>query len=280
MAIVVMMIPLSLLGAAWGHGIHAHPISILSAWGMVALSGVVINDAVVFLSKYNQLILEGNKVEEAVFKAGAGTIGNYQNCLNDYEVSGQFKPVAGSNPSIGKQDKLEKVVERKLEFFVDSFNLNQVIMAMKSVHPYETPAYAVYPQQKQSENFGLGLIGELNEKQTITDYAKFVKKQLGAKFVKLWLADRNPLDSVKKIAVCGGTGTSLLQKAYGRADIFVSADFTHHILMDSKIPIIDAGHFYTENPVLENIKEMLSEFKLEIIFLPPEEHDIQKEIIL
>jgi putative NIF3 family GTP cyclohydrolase 1 type 2 len=175
---------------------------------------------------------------------------------------------------------LEKVVERKLEFFVDSFNLNQVIMAMKSVHPYETPAYAVYPQQKQSENFGLGLIGELEKEQTITNFAKFVKKQLGAKVVKLWLADRNPLDSVKKIAVCGGTGTSLLQKAYGRADIFVSADFTYHILMDSKIPIIDAGHFYTENPVLENIKEMLSEFKLEIIFLPPEEHDIQKEIIL
>ena len=70
MSIIVMMIPLAFLGAAWGHGIHGHPVSILSAWGMVALSGVIINDAVVFLAKYNQLILEGLKVEDAAFKAG------------------------------------------------------------------------------------------------------------------------------------------------------------------------------------------------------------------
>lgn len=68
--IILMMIPLSFLGAAWGHGLHGHPISILSAWGMVALSGVVINDAVVFLSKYNSNLLEGMKVEEAAYNAG------------------------------------------------------------------------------------------------------------------------------------------------------------------------------------------------------------------
>jgi multidrug efflux pump subunit AcrB len=68
--IILMMIPLSFLGAAWGHGLHGHPISILSAWGMVALSGVVINDAVVFLSKYNTNLIEGMKVEEAVYDAG------------------------------------------------------------------------------------------------------------------------------------------------------------------------------------------------------------------
>ena len=64
------MIPLSFLGAAWGHGIHGHPISILSAWGMVALSGVIINDAVVFLSKYNSNLKEGMKVEVAAYNAG------------------------------------------------------------------------------------------------------------------------------------------------------------------------------------------------------------------
>ncbi|MCK5457228.1 MAG: efflux RND transporter permease subunit, partial [Melioribacteraceae bacterium] len=70
MAIIVMMIPLAFLGAAWGHGIHGQPVSILSAWGMVALSGVIINDAVVFLAKYNSLVLSGLKVEDATFKAG------------------------------------------------------------------------------------------------------------------------------------------------------------------------------------------------------------------
>jgi len=70
MTIVIMMIPLSFLGAAWGHGLHGHPISMMSAWGMVALSGVVINDAVVFLARYNSLLISGMKVEEAVFNSG------------------------------------------------------------------------------------------------------------------------------------------------------------------------------------------------------------------
>ncbi len=68
--IILMMIPLAWIGATWGHILEGIPISILSAWGMVALSGVIINDAVVFLSKYNSNLLEGNKIEDAVFNAG------------------------------------------------------------------------------------------------------------------------------------------------------------------------------------------------------------------
>lgn len=69
--LILLMIPLALLGAAWGHGIHAKPMSILSVWGMVALSGVIINDAVVFLAKYNSLLAdEGKRVKEAIVEAG------------------------------------------------------------------------------------------------------------------------------------------------------------------------------------------------------------------
>lgn len=72
MAIVAMMIPVGCIGSIWGHGIEGIPVSMLSVWGMVALSGVIINDAVVFLSKYNHNLLEGMKVKEAVFDAGVG----------------------------------------------------------------------------------------------------------------------------------------------------------------------------------------------------------------
>jgi len=68
--IVIAMIPLAVLGAAWGHGIEGIPVSILSMWGMVALSGIVINDAVVFLSKYNSNLLDGMKVKDAIYDAG------------------------------------------------------------------------------------------------------------------------------------------------------------------------------------------------------------------
>jgi len=68
--IILIMIPISILGAVWGHGIHGKPLSILSLWGIVALTGVIVNDAVVFLAKYNLLIEEGKKVKEAIVEAG------------------------------------------------------------------------------------------------------------------------------------------------------------------------------------------------------------------
>lgn len=67
---IVAMIPLAWLGAMWGHGIEGIPVSMLSTWGMIALSGVIINDAVVFLSKFNSLLLEGVKVVDAVYQTG------------------------------------------------------------------------------------------------------------------------------------------------------------------------------------------------------------------
>lgn len=68
--IIIAMIPLSLLGVFWGHGIHGKPLSIISLWGMVALTGVIINDAIVFLAKYDGNLLQGKKVHEAIVEAG------------------------------------------------------------------------------------------------------------------------------------------------------------------------------------------------------------------
>jgi len=69
-SMILIMIPLGWLGAVWGHGLEGYPVSMLSAWGMVALSGVIINDAVVFLSKFNSLVQEGRTVIDAVYEAG------------------------------------------------------------------------------------------------------------------------------------------------------------------------------------------------------------------
>ena len=68
--IIIMMIPISLLGVAWGHGLHGQPLSIMSLWGAVALTGVIINDAIVFYSKFDGLLVEGWSVKEAVKEAG------------------------------------------------------------------------------------------------------------------------------------------------------------------------------------------------------------------
>lgn len=68
--LILIMIPLGFVGAVWGHGIHGEPISMMSLWGFVAMSGTIINDAIVFMSKYNQNLVAGMKVFEAVIDAG------------------------------------------------------------------------------------------------------------------------------------------------------------------------------------------------------------------
>lgn len=81
------------------------------------------------------------EVKEAVFAAGAGRIGNYDQCCFEIKGEGQFRPLSGSNPYLGSQDKVEKVSEVKVEMVIEDSLLKVVIDALKKAHPYETPAY-------------------------------------------------------------------------------------------------------------------------------------------
>ncbi len=83
-------------------------------------------------------------VKDAVFAAGAGAIGDYQNCCWQVLGQGQFRPMAGSQPFIGEQDHLEQVAEWRVEMVVAAACIKPVITALKAAHPYEEPAYAVY----------------------------------------------------------------------------------------------------------------------------------------
>ena len=82
-------------------------------------------------------------VKSALFAAGAGKIGNYEQCCWQVQGSGQFMPLAGSQPNIGAQDRLETVDEWRVEMVVATAHIKAVIEALKQAHPYETPAYDV-----------------------------------------------------------------------------------------------------------------------------------------
>ena len=83
------------------------------------------------------------QVKSALFAAGAGTIGNYEHCCWQVQGTGQFRPLAGSNPHIGAHDRLEEVDEWRVEMVVATANIAKVIEALEQAHPYETPAYDV-----------------------------------------------------------------------------------------------------------------------------------------
>lgn len=82
-------------------------------------------------------------VKQAVFDAGAGRIGDYDSCCWQAPGQGQFRALAGANPFIGQQGKLERVVEYKVELICDDAHIHGAIAALKLAHPYEEPAYDV-----------------------------------------------------------------------------------------------------------------------------------------
>lgn len=86
-------------------------------------------------------VKDAQRVKNAMFEAGAGKIGNYDFCSFDIKGIGQFRPLAGSHPTIGSEGQLEQVEELKVEMVLEDKVLTQVIEALKANHPYETPAY-------------------------------------------------------------------------------------------------------------------------------------------
>ncbi|WP_312390574.1 YqfO family protein [Pseudomonas sp.] len=84
-------------------------------------------------------------VKAAVFAAGGGRIGGYEHCAWQILGQGQFRPMAGSQPFLGQAGEVEQVEEWKVELVVADELIQQVVTALKHSHPYETPAYEVWP---------------------------------------------------------------------------------------------------------------------------------------
>ena len=88
------------------------------------------------------------KVKQVLFDAGAGKIGDYDHCCWQTLGQGQFRPLLGSSPFIGKVNEVEFVAEYKIEMIVEGAALKAAVMALKLAHPYETPAYDIWPLQE------------------------------------------------------------------------------------------------------------------------------------
>lgn len=83
------------------------------------------------------------QVKQAVFRAGAGRIGDYECCCWQVKGQGQFRPLAGSSPFLGRQGEIEQVDEYRVELVCEDRLIGEVVTAMKAAHPYEEPAWDV-----------------------------------------------------------------------------------------------------------------------------------------
>lgn len=198
-----------------------------------------------------------DKVAEAMHNAGAGMSGEYSNCSFRSLGTGYFKGSEKSNPAVGVRGRLEKVDEIKIEVLVNSFDVNKVVAAMKQVHPYEEVAYDIYPLLNENTNYGMGVIGILENELSEKQFLNLISKSLR---IKNFRFAKGLKAKVKNVAVCGGSGSDLLDTAIkSGADAFVTADVKYHTFQDAenKILLIDAGHYETEIHSLEEVKKRL-----------------------
>ena len=198
-----------------------------------------------------------NKVAEAIHKSGGGLIGEYSHCSFRTSGTGTFKGSNESNPTIGKKGKVEFVEEVKLEVLVDKWRLNQVLNEMKKAHPYEEVAYDIYSLKNENANYGIGAIGELSDSIDTNDFLGFVSSKLKTSTLRYTNSKKK---KIKTVAVCGGSCGDLVDEAIKQnADAFVTADLKYHTFQDAegKILLIDAGHYETEIPILDEIKKRL-----------------------
>ncbi len=200
---------------------------------------------------------QAEQTRKAVFDAGAGYIGNYDMCSYNLEGKGSFRAGEGTNPFVGNRNEIHYEKEIRVETIFPRHFKNKILSALFEAHPYEEVAYDLYPITNEFEKAGSGIIGELEKELPALDFLKKVKTTFKAQCIRHTKLLKKP---VKKIAVCGGSGSFLLNDAIKQnADVFISADFKYHQFFDAedKIIIADIGHFESEQVTKELFYELL-----------------------
>ena len=128
---------------------------------------------------------------------------------------------------------------------------------MKKAHPYEEVAYDIYTLKNINVNYGIGAIGEYRDEKGTNDFLNFVTSKLKTKNLRYTSGGKA---KIKTVAVCGGSGGELIDEAIKqKADAFITADIKYHSFQDAehKILLVDAGHYETEHPVLDEIQRRI-----------------------
>ena len=199
-------------------------------------------------------------VAEALFAAGAGQIGDYDQCSFRTAGTGTFRPGPGTKPFIGRTGERESVAELRLETIVPQRRLSKVLDKLLKVHPYEEVAYDLIPLANTLADTGLGRIGRLAEPLTLAALGEQTKTALSCQSVRL-VGDLR--QTVSKVAVCGGSGAGLIREARRRgAEVLVTGDVKYHearLAEDLELAVIDAGHFATEALAVTGLTTVLDQ---------------------
>jgi dinuclear metal center YbgI/SA1388 family protein len=199
-------------------------------------------------------------VADALFEAGAGNIGNYDECSFFGEGIGTFRPNEQANPFEGTRNQRSIVNEVKMEFVLEDFKRQNVWKALRDSHPYEEIAFQFLPTLNALPHIGAGMVGFLPEPvegEIFLELVKSVFKCGGIRYSGP--ANRH----IRKVAVCGGSGSFLIKDALNQgADAFVTADISYHKFFENedRMLLMDIGHYESEQFTIQLISEHILQF--------------------
>lgn len=207
-------------------------------------------------------------VRKALFEAGCGAIGDYDECSFNVEGTGTFRGSESSNPYVGKKGKQHHEKEIKIETIYPVHLEGEILRALLSAHPYEEVAYDIVSLENKHTRVGTGMIGELKKEESERAFLRRVKRTMQTGCIK---HTKFLGTEVKRVAVCGGAGSFLLNEAIANgADVFITSDFRYHQFFDAenKIIIADIGHYeseqYTKELLYEILKKRFPKFALRL----------------
>ncbi|MDN3596541.1 Nif3-like dinuclear metal center hexameric protein [Zunongwangia endophytica] len=211
-------------------------------------------------------IKDAEKVREALFEAGGGSIGNYDHCSFNVKGEGSFKGNESSNPVIGERGTIHYGEETQIGITFPAHLEGKILNAMFLAHPYEEVAYEIYTLENTNQHLGMGMIGELKESQDEKTFLKSVKSTFKAGCVRHSALLEKP---IKKVAVLGGSGSFAIENAKSAgADVYITADLKYHDFYKAENSIIlaDIGHYeseqFTKNLLYSFLTKKFSNFAL------------------
>ena len=199
------------------------------------------------------------KVRQAVFAAGAGKIGNYDECSFNIQGTGTFRPDESANPFVGERGKRHEESETRISVVFPAHLTSSVLRSMLQAHPYEEPAYEIFRLKNPHPEIGIGSIGEFPGEMSEENFLAHVKTVLGTPVLRHSSLRGKP---VKKVALVGGSGAFAIDTAKKQgADAFVSGDFKYHDFFKGgkDMLLVDAGHYESERFTAGELVRILSE---------------------
>jgi dinuclear metal center YbgI/SA1388 family protein len=204
------------------------------------------------------------KLRNALFDAGAGKIGNYEDCSFTSQGIGTYMGNENSNPEIGERFEFVEAQEIKIEVTFEKYLQSKILKALFSNHVYEEVAYEIFDLQNSHQNIGLGMIGELEKPMDELEFLAFVKDKMQCGGIR-----HSALlgKKIQKVAVLGGSGSFAIKNAIqANVDVFLTADLKYHDFYQSENQLVlaDIGHFeserYTKNYIVDFLKEKITNF--------------------